>query len=63
MHFGLRGRHKHEQMLWGDIVLNTDSTGTECLEFNERATKTRNGTGDFRPFPPKMFAIQGKLNI
>lgn len=63
MHFGLRGRHEHEQMLWGDIDLKTDSTGTEYLEFNERATKTRNGTGDIRPFPPKMFAIQGKLNI
>lgn len=63
MHFGLRGRHKHEQMLWGDINLKTDLTGTENLEFNERATKTRNGTRDFRPFPPKMFAIQGKLNI
>lgn len=63
MHFGLRGRHEHEQMLWGDIDLKTDSTGTEYLEFNERATKTRNGTGDIRLFLPRMFAVQGKLHI
>ena len=41
MGFGLRGRHEHEQLLWGDIALKVSSAGEEFLEFNERATKTR----------------------
>ena len=57
MHFGLRGRHEHVQMLWGDVQLNVDSAGHEFLELNERITKTRPGNSrDARPFKPKMFA-------
>ena len=57
MHFGLRGRQEHTQMLWGDVQLNTDESSREYLEFNERVTKTRPGNSkDVRPFQPKMFA-------
>lgn len=55
MYFGSRGHHEHEQMLWGDIDLKTDSTGTESLKFNERSTKTRNGTGDDLLCPVKIY--------
>jgi hypothetical protein len=41
MHFGLRGRHELTQILWGDIVLKTDTSGVGYLEFHERSTKTR----------------------
>ena len=62
MHFGLRGRHEHEQMLWGDVELKISASGQEYLEFTERATKTRNGiSGDTRPFAPKMFSKPGKI--
>lgn len=55
--FGLRGRHEHVQMLWGDVDMKTDPAGRTYLEFNERCTKTRNGTSrDVRRFSPKMFA-------
>ena len=61
MHFGLRGRQEHTQMLWGDVALLVDDCGNEFLEFNERATKTRSGTSrNVRPFAPKMFAT-GRL--
>ena len=44
-------------MMWGDLQLCTDASGREYIEFNERATKTRQGTSrDVRPFAPKMFA-------
>ena len=63
MHFGLRGRQEHTQMLWGDVQLNTDESGREYLEFNERMTKTRPGNSkDVRPFQPKMFAT-GELRL
>lgn len=53
--FGLRGRHEARQMTWGDIKLQTDSNGEEYLEFNERLSKTRKGSGDARTFAPKAF--------
>lgn len=57
VHFGLRGRQEHEKMLWGDIELKTDDSGSQFLQFNERATKTRQGaTRDVRPFQPKMYS-------
>jgi hypothetical protein len=57
MHFGLRGRQEHMQMLWGDLTLKRGSDGVEYIEFNERTTKTRQGsTRDTRAFQPKMFA-------
>lgn len=57
LHFGLRGRQEHTSMLWGDLQLSTDAKGEEFVEFNERATKTRQGASrDSRPFHPKMYA-------
>lgn len=57
MQFGLRGRHEHIQMLWGDVEIKQDAAGHEFLEFFERATKTRKGsTRSSRAFRPKMFA-------
>lgn len=57
MHFGLRGHQEHVQLMWGDVQLETSANG-EFLEFNERTTKTRQGTtrNNVRPFHPKMFA-------
>ena len=39
LHFGLRGRHEHVQMTWGDMELKTDGSGCEYVVFHERATK------------------------
>ncbi|VDI42032.1 Hypothetical predicted protein [Mytilus galloprovincialis] len=56
-YFGLRGRHDHVNMLWGDVLLEKTSNGKEYLEFNERSSKTRSGkkVGDYRPVQPKVF--------
>jgi len=57
MHFGLRGRQEHIQLLWGDQQLKTDSLGLEYVEFKERSTKTRQGNSrDVRAFQPKMYS-------
>ena len=57
VHFGLRGRQEHTQMLWGDMELKFDNSGVEYVEFNERATKTRQGTTrSARAFAPKMYS-------
>lgn len=40
VHFRLRGSHGHRQLKWGDIKLETDPTGNQCLVYNERVTKT-----------------------
>lgn len=62
MYFGLRGRHEHSNMCWGDIELHHDSKGAEFLMFTERATKTRQGgTRLTRAFQPKMFATGIRL--
>lgn len=56
-HFGLRGRQEHTAMLWGDLTLSKDAAGTEFVEFNERNTKTRQGTSrDSRAFAPRMYS-------
>jgi len=60
MHFGLRGRQEHAQMLWGDVTLHVGDSGNEYLEFNERATQTRSGTSNCQTITPKMFAT-GRL--
>jgi len=44
VHFGLRGSHEHRQLKWGDIKLETNPTGNQCLVYNERVTKTRAGS-------------------
>ncbi|KAK6185752.1 hypothetical protein SNE40_007915 [Patella caerulea] len=46
-------------MLWGDVELKLDSDGlTECLEFTERVSKTRQGynSKNVRQITPKMWA-------
>ena len=63
LHFGLRGRQDHMNMLWGDLEMGITSTGRDYIAFTERATKTRTGAQDPRRFIPKMFAQPGKLCI
>ena len=57
-HCALRGNESAKQLKWGDITLKSDTNGNEFLEFNERCTKTRNGTNlyDKRAFRPCLFA-------
>ena len=50
LHFGLRGRQDHMNMLWGDLKMGITSTGREYISFTERATKTRTGAQDPRRF-------------
>ena len=52
--FGLRGVDEHRQMKWEDVELKQTTDGT-YLEYTERATKTRRGTGSGRSFKPKIF--------
>ena len=61
MGFGLRGRHEHQQLLWGDVELKSTSEGEKFLEFSERATKTRQGLGNSRSHPPKIVADSGNV--
>ena len=42
MHFGLRGGKEQRELKWGDVVLKTNPSGKEYLEYcTERQTKTR----------------------
>ena len=51
-------------MKLGDVEKKTNSQGKIYLEFNERATKTRNGqTGGVRDDPPRIFATGGNLDF
>ncbi|CAC5387501.1 unnamed protein product [Mytilus coruscus] len=59
LHFGMRGRKEHIDMLFGDIKMMTTASGEQYLEYNERLTKTRTGHSDSRAFTPKMFATPG----
>jgi hypothetical protein len=54
--FGLRGRNEHRQLLLGDVVLKKDPVnGREFLEYSERMTKTRDGTGkENRKVKPRL---------
>ena len=56
--FGLRGADEHRDMCWGDFQLLSDESGHEFLEFQERQTKTRQGSNprDIRQVKPKMWA-------
>ena len=38
IHFGLRGRQEHVNLLWGDMKLR-DVNGIQYVEYNERSTK------------------------
>lgn len=59
LHFGMRGRLEHVDMLFGDVTLKCTSDGLQYVEYNERLTKTRKGDGNPRHFSPKMFATPG----
>ncbi|CAC5397455.1 unnamed protein product [Mytilus coruscus] len=61
LHFGMRGRKEHIDMLFGDIKMMTTASGEQYLEYNERLTKTRTEHSDSRAFAPKMFATPGDL--
>jgi hypothetical protein len=43
LNVGLRGTHEHGQLKWNDIQLMIVN-GKETLEYNERLTKTRDGS-------------------
>ncbi|CAG2243535.1 unnamed protein product [Mytilus edulis] len=53
--FGLRGCHEHRQLKWGDVKLIT--TPEKHLVYNERLTKTRDGTNckNTRAYAPKAW--------
>jgi len=55
--FGLRGRTEHRQLLLGDVILKKDPiNGREYLEYSERMTKTRDGTGkESRKVKPGLY--------
>ena len=48
------GIDEHRRMTWEDVELKETSDGT-YIEYTERATKTRKGTGPGRSFTPKIF--------
>ena len=58
--FGMRSRHAHRQLKYGDIELKKGATSDrEYLEFaRERVTKTRDGTGkeNNRKVKPRLYA-------
>ncbi|XP_061191658.1 uncharacterized protein LOC133199852 [Saccostrea echinata] len=52
----MRSRVGHSNLRWGDVELKLETSGQKCMEFTERATKTRNGVvGGSRPYAPKMY--------
>ncbi|VDI55543.1 Hypothetical predicted protein [Mytilus galloprovincialis] len=53
--FGLRECHEHRQLKWGDVKLIT--TPEKHLVYNERSTKTRDGTNckNTRAYAPKSW--------
>ena len=54
--FGFRGRHEARQLRVGDVEQKCDSEGRAFLQWNERLTKTRNGSSSHhRPFAPRLF--------
>ena len=61
LHFGVRGRKEHIDMMFGDLTMKATSGSDQYLEYNERLTKTRTGQGDVRRFAPKMFAEPGNF--
>lgn len=59
LHFGMRSRNEHHELLWGDITVQTTHDGKEYIEYTERTTKTRTGEhrgqNSARKFLPKAF--------
>lgn len=62
MHFGLRGRQEHHDMMVEDISIERDDDGVEFITFSEGPTKTRQGGLRVKPrlATPKMFATGEK---
>jgi hypothetical protein len=62
--FGLRGRGEHRQLMMSDITLKQDTDGREYLEYQERITKTRDGTGksDTRDSTPRLYSTGNERN-
>ena len=57
LHFGLRGCTEQRNLCWGDVVLETDSQGKECIVHSKRHTKSRQGDNsrNFGPAIPRMY--------
>ncbi|CAC5385835.1 unnamed protein product [Mytilus coruscus] len=57
IHFGLRGSPEHRQLKWGDVTIGTEPNGTKKITYNERLTKTRDGTNskNTRAYVPKSW--------
>ena len=62
MHFGLRGRQEHHDMMVDDFSIGKDDDGVEFITFSEGPTKTRQGGLRVKPrlATPKMFATGEK---
>ena len=63
MHFGLRGRQEHHDMMVEDFSIGKDDDGVEFITFSEGPTKTRQGGLRVKPRlanTPKMFATGEK---
>ena len=62
MHFGLRGRQEHHDMMVEDFSIEKDDDGVEFITFSEGPTKTRQGGLRVKPrlATPKMFATGEK---
>ena len=62
MHFGLRGRQEHHDMMVEDFSIEKDDDGVEFIPFSEGPTKTRQGGLRVKPrlATPKMFATGKK---
>ena len=53
--YGFHGCHESRQLKWSEVYLKFNGDNSPYLQWNERLTKTRVGTGDPRAFAPKMF--------
>ncbi|CAG2257953.1 unnamed protein product [Mytilus edulis] len=56
LHFGMRRRKEHIDMFFWRHKKDATASGEQCLEYNERMTKTRTEHCDSKAFAPKMFA-------
>lgn len=55
-YLGFRGNDESRQLKWGDMSVMDDPEHGEYILWNERSTKTRQGSGThLRSFQPKMF--------
>ena len=61
LHFGMRSREEHHNILVQDFEIQFDDAGRKFLTFQEGLTKCRNGGLNFKPrlIFPKMYATGG----